>query len=526
MPQAERICPVLALLLVCGCTETPEEQAGDFAVSMGGAGGESSSTSMVTSGTGQTGGQDIPMQTGTGGSVTPPPGSSGSAGSFVPPTSEPPLVPLTFTASSDDFLNPERGFHADEPLPADAVDDARASGLSLIRSYVVLDRSSDAIAPSLLNGLAASLKSVRDHGLKIVLRFSYGLNAGPDAPQSRILSHIAQLKPTLQANADILLALQAGFIGQWGEWHDSTNGLDNDASRGAILTALLDAVPASRMVEVRYPWQLRSLLPGTLSDTTAFSGTNLARVGLHDDCFVADDTDSGTYWDFNGNKSQEVADNRSYAAAETRYVPMGGETCNNAAQSACTNATQELAKFHFTYLNNDFNPDVNARWRSEGCMPEIRKRLGYRFEIERVSISEEVAPGGLLYVQWVVKNVGYAAPFNARPIFVVLDGGGQRRTAALAATDWRRWSPEAGEVTVSVKLRVPDATAPGTYRVALWLPDAASSLRGRVEYAVRFANTNVWNAAAGDNTLTVALKVNDQAKGDRDTSAQTFAVVP
>jgi hypothetical protein len=482
--------------------------------------------SATTSGTAQMGGQNASMQTGAGGSATTPPGPDGSAGSFVPPTSEPPLVPLTFTASTDDFLNPERGFHADVPLPADGIDDVRASGLSLIRSYVVLDRTTDTIAPSLISGLAASLKAVRDRGVKVVLRFSYSLNAGPDAPQSRILSHIAQLKPTLQANADILLALQAGFIGQWGEWHDSTNGLDNDGARKAILTALLDAVPASRMVEVRYPWQRRSILPGTLSDATAFSGMGLARVGLHDDCFVADDTDSGTYWDFNGNKSQEVADNRSYTAAETRFVAMGGETCNNAAQSACANATQELAKFHFTYLNNDFNPDVNGRWRSEGCMPEIRKRLGYRFEIERASISEEVAPGGLLYLQWVVKNVGYAAPFNARPTVVVLEGGGQRRTASLAAVDWRRWSPEAGEITVSAKLRIPASVASGTYRVALWLPDAASSLQSRAEYAVRFANAGVWNAAAGDNTLSAALRVSDQAKGSRDPSAQVLTVEP
>jgi hypothetical protein len=522
MLAAERIRSVVALLVLGGCAQATTAQDPDPTPMTGGAGGAPAGTAGMI----ETGGQVVASQAGAGGSVVVLPGGDASTPIDFPPSSEPPLVPLTFTASTDDFLNPERGFHADLPLPADTIDDARGRGLSLLRSYVVLDRTNDTIAPSLISGLAASLKGVRDHGLKVVLRFSYGLNAGPDAPESRILSHIAQLKPTLQANSDILVVLQAGFIGQWGEWHDSTNGLDNDGARKTILTALLDAVPASRMVQVRYPWQLRNLLSGTLSDATAFSGTGLARVGLHDDCFVADDTDSGTYWDFSGNKSQEVSDNRSYAANETRYVPMGGETCNNSAQSACTNALAELAKFHFSYLNDDFNPDVNTRWRNEGCMPEIRKRLGYRLEIERASISEEVAPGGLLYLQWVVKNVGYAAPFNERPVFVVLEGGGQRRTAALAAVDWRRWAPEAGEIVASAKLRVPANAAAGNYRVALWMPDAASSLQGRVEYAVRFANTGVWNSDSGDNTLTSALKVSDQAKGSRDPSAQAFALAP
>src|SRR5947207_1572003 len=75
---------------------------------------------------------------GTGGGVVDPlPTVDGST--FGPPSSEPPLVSLSFTSSTDDFLNPERGFHADLPLPAESVDDVRSRGLSVMRSYVVLD---------------------------------------------------------------------------------------------------------------------------------------------------------------------------------------------------------------------------------------------------------------------------------------------------------------------------------------------------------------------------------------------------
>src|SRR5260221_6186156 len=370
---ADRIRRALVVAWLCGCAGSVARfEPGGVDAMPGGTGATpvpiNQGDPSVSGGSGPGGGMTVS-----------PSGMDASTSVFGPPGSEPPLVPLTFTSSTEDFLNPERGFHADLPLPADSIDDARRRGLSLIRSYVVLDRTSDTIPPKLLADLATSLRGVRDRGLKIVLRFSYALAAGPDAPMSRVLSHIAQLKPTLQANADILLVLQAGFIGYWGEWHDSTNGLDNDGSRRTILLSLLDALPSSRMVETRYPWQLRSIFSDPLTHATAFSMTGRARVGLHDDCFVADDTDSGTYWDFGGNKSQEVADNRGFAAKQTRYVPSGGETCKNADQSACVNAVQDLAQFHFTYLNDDFHPDVNARWRAEGCMPEIRKRLGYRF---------------------------------------------------------------------------------------------------------------------------------------------------
>ena len=129
-------------------------------------------------------------------------------------------------------------------------------------------------------------------------------------------------------------------------------------------------------------------------------------------------------------------------------------------------------------------------------------------------------------MQVVLKNVGYASSFNPRPVYVVLEGGGQSRTALVSAADFRRWSPEAGEISLNVKLRIPAGAAPGNYRVALWLPDAAPNLQKRGEYAVRFANATVWNASSSDNTIVPALRIDPQAKGARDPAADQFAVVP
>ena len=100
------------------------------------------------------------------------------------------------------------------------------------------------------------------------------------------------------------------------------------------------------------------------------------------------------------------------------------------------------------------------------------------------------------------------------------------QTAELTDADFRRWHPEAGEITVSAKLRVPASAAPGTYRLALWLPDAAPSLRNRGEYAVRFANANVWSSGTSDNTITTGFRIDAQAMGSRDPGADRFAVVP
>ena len=42
---------------------------------------------------------------------------------------------------------------------------------------------------------------------------------------------------------------------------------------------------------------------------------------------------------------------------------------------------------------------------------------------------------------------------------------------------------------------------PGSYDIYLWLPDADVRLRNRVQYAVRLANSDVWQADTGMNLL-------------------------
>jgi len=445
-----------------------------------------------------------------------------------PSQPEPPLVGSVFTPTDEDFLNPERGFHDDEPLPASALSDYRAGGHSWIRSYVVLGdyRASD-LPAEFLQQLDYSFELVRDAGVKVILRFAYNDDGGEDAPLDRVQAHLAALAPILGKHADVIALLQAGFIGRWGEWHHSEHGLNTFENRATIMAGLLAAVPTERMVQLRYPWHRKQLYPELLTPESAFTGQAAARVGHHNDCFVTSNNDLGTYGDFwddgEGSAPQDQVERwMDYTAQESRYVVVGGETCDNTERSGCATATAELARFHYSYLNSRFHAEVNQRWIDEGCMPEIRRRLGYRLELQRATISERVAPGGLLSLSLVLKNVGYAAGYNPRPVRLVLDG--PTRVEAELPVDWRTWLPESGEVTVAALLRVPATLAPGTYRVALWMPDAAPGLAARAEYSVRFANAGVWNDALGDNTL-ASVVVDPAAPGCVDPTATAFSVV-
>jgi hypothetical protein len=69
---------------------------------------------------------------------------------------------------------------------------------------------------------------------------------------------VAQLTPILTSNQDAILAVQAGFIGPWGEWHGSTNFNYDANGRKEVIGALLDAVP-NRIVQIRTPQHKKTL---------------------------------------------------------------------------------------------------------------------------------------------------------------------------------------------------------------------------------------------------------------------------
>jgi hypothetical protein len=431
-------------------------------------------------------------------------------------------ISLSFEESSDELANPERGFYTSlDLLDPSAAAHVRAGGHTLAIALVRLDAYRDAdLDTAFLSKLKAGFAAARSAGIKVVLRFTYNSSLTADASKARILGHIAQLKPILHDNADVISVMQAGFIGAWGEWHSSTNGLDNDADRGAILNALLDALPTSRMVQVRTPMYKAAIFgENALSDANAFDGSHRSRVGHHNDCFLASESDMGTY-------ASPVPTWEAFTAADTKYVPMGGETCAVSSRTADPAvALAEMEEHHWSYLNQEYQKDVLASWDAQGVTPEVRRRLGYRFSLVAAQHDKVVAPGGVLSVALEIKNSGYAAPYNARPVYLVVVGGGVRRTVKLPGVDVRRWQP--GELTkLVVRLRLPADLTAGTYKLSLWLPDEASTLRDDPRYAIRLANAGVWNDATGDNLISEQVTVDPTAAGTVDASATTLAVLP
>ena len=212
---------------------------------------------------------------------------------------------------------------------------------------------------------------------------------------------------------------------------------------------------------------------------------------------LASKTDWGTW-------SKNIAEEKAFYHQDNLYVPQGGETCNVKEDAqpfiGCANALKELAYQRFNTLNIGYEKNVLDGWTKGGCMKEVRTRLGYRFRLVESSVKSS---GREVVVSVTVRNDGFGNLFNPRQVAVLLrDRATGKMQRVLAKTDPRRWMP--GE---STSFQVAFTAAPATYDVLLHLPDAAERLRGRPEYAVRFANPGVWDSALGMNMLADVVTV-------------------
>merc|ERR1712183_887894 len=121
--------------------------------------------------------------------------------------------------------------------------------------------------------------------------------------------HLQQLGGLLEDWQHVIVTVEAGFIGTWGEWYYSENYNDPNSNpypyiptaahiekRRRLLQALLAAFP-SRQIVLRTPAHVQNTLGDNeaLTEEEAFDGSNKSRLGMHNDCFLASDTDYGTF---------------------------------------------------------------------------------------------------------------------------------------------------------------------------------------------------------------------------------------
>ncbi|RZK68864.1 MAG: DUF4874 domain-containing protein, partial [Pedobacter sp.] len=323
-----------------------------------------------------------------------------------------------YESSSTIFPNPERGvmkmfsvYSEGTPLTLTQLQTMRANNISLIQRIFYFNLFKDkALSQAQLTLMQTDFNTIRQAGLKVILRFAYtDVGDGADAPLAIVEQHLDQLQPLFKAHQDVIAFVQAGFIGPWGEWHSSTSGLGTAVNQSRILNKLLSVLPSQIMVQVRTPAHKRAVFNTTTPITAdiAYTSEARARVGHHNDCFLTGGTDYGTYVSIQADKQ--------YISNEALYVPTGGETCppSNGYAPTCVEARNEMMLLKWTYLNLDyFQPTLNL-WRNTGCFEELERNMGYRLSLFSSNLPE-TSVNNAVKISVQLTNYGFAPVYHKK----------------------------------------------------------------------------------------------------------------
>jgi hypothetical protein len=458
----------------------------------------------------------------------------------------------------------ERSLRGDEPndlLWIRATQHYRRHGITMALAYIYLTDFSDGqpLPAEKLAAIDESFRQARLHGFKLIPLFVY--EAMPDPPTGPtatvILEHIDQLGPVLQSNADVMPWLRAGFVGAFGEWHNSFHNLLADhAALERIVSRLLDIVPKDKAILMRVPKYKRWVL-GTpdleryklLGSDEAYSGSPKSRLGHANDGFMVGKNDGFT-WPEPPHFSNPQNPEFTMATVESAFTPTEGELfvkdvggAVDGFEAAVRFRLHHYCAFSFFHGNSELErygseavPDFPlTRWMktplvrarveqarlpvSEGYFEDalgrpaertefeyIRDHLGYRIELQDASWPGRLAVSKKLDFDCKLINRGFATMHNPRPVRLVLINERDEAWAFdLPGVDCRAWQPFApGDPhfeplvhTIKATVPVPANLEPGRYRLGIWLPDRSRTIELNPAFAVRLANrdTRWWVSA-------------------------------
>jgi hypothetical protein len=365
------------------------------------------------------------------------------------------------------------------------------------------------------------------------------------------LDHIDAVAKMLGDFKDVVAFIEAGYLGQWGEWNTfnfpgTSPILDDVCDRDKVVDRILlkyGEVGLQQHVGLRRPVFAKQVIDRNAD----------ARVGIYNDCFMSNELDYGTYSNYdddcnvpdldhcdhpdpvNCNPSNFPAadDAKAWARTFTANATFGGETCpvdeNDDDVSdgterwwSCDNmigANSEPGSLHMSYLHGGYANEAVPAWNGdnpegEKCYDEIRRKLGYRFEVTRVEYTPKVIWGHKFSVSIVIKNTGWSKLHKPREAKLVLRDGVEPSlvfTDTSGAGAVETWAP-GDTITLSFSGRSPRA---GKFSVRLWIPDPYDpnsddpDAPGLIPYSVKLATlrngASLFDPETGDNDLGIFI---------------------
>lgn len=292
-----------------------------------------------------------------------------------------------------------------------------------------------------LNVLQQTFDNIRTNKGFVIVRICYDpwyngrSNVTPE--HKWVLRHVEQLAPVLSKNTDVIVALEMGMHGAYGEMHSDTS-ITYDRVAEATNLMLRNTPPELKILTRTGNYSAKVLgfdnwgvdfhIDGEkFAEIAKAKGDTMYRVGMFNDGYLGTQYDYGTW---GADCATSICREEGVAWLEKYSVntPYGGEALTTANGYQVINTPEFLAyegfRTHTSYLNIQWNNNLIDGWKKshfEGKDFEydgskidsltgfkyVNDHLGYRFVLRESWMSDTVGFDHVLHAKFRVQNVGF-----------------------------------------------------------------------------------------------------------------------
>lgn len=292
-----------------------------------------------------------------------------------------------------------------------------------------------------LNVLQQTFDNIRDFGGRVIVRICYDpwYNGRSNVTPAHewVLKHVKQLAPVLSKNTDVIVALEMGMHGAYGEMHSDTS-ITYDRVAEAVNLMLRNTPPELKILTRTGNYSAKVLgfdnwgvdfhIDGEkFAEIAKAKGDTMYRVGMFNDGYLGTQYDYGT-WGADCKTSICREEGVAWLEKYSINTPYGGEALTTAGGYQVINTPEFLAyegfRTHTSYLNVQWNNNLIDSWKKshfEGKDFEydgskidsltgfkyVNDHLGYRFVLRESWLSDTVGNDGILRAKLRIQNVGF-----------------------------------------------------------------------------------------------------------------------
>ncbi|MDE6868008.1 MAG: DUF4832 domain-containing protein [Clostridia bacterium] len=420
------------------------------------------------------------------------------------------LIPMSCTAPTPNVRNesiakinnPDQGFY--RPILVRVKEDGVSYNQNIVTdgtrlyhlridisafSSAVNGSADKELTASALDGLEGVLQYLRSRGKNAVVRFAYDPNYGgasnKEPSLDMMLRHIGQVSQILNKYPATITAVEVGLLGPWGEMH--TSALATLENKVALASEYLNNTDELAIL-VRTPNVIYSYLGITVNDIEGYvipESSPAYRLGMYNDGYLGSGNDLGTYT----SREREVG----FMSVQNGHLPYGGEVVMpDSGLHDIDKCLPEMFAMGLSYLNVEWNNNVIEKWQntyySRSCGNDgiyygstafdyIQNHMGYRLVLTDSAVKYV---DGEVSVSLKIDNVGFGNLTKSKYVRLIFENGEGEVTEVDAGTYF------GGNIEVKTACALS-----GEYNVYVCL--YGEEYEGKPNYAVQFANNDVWN---------------------------------